>query len=80
MKIEILGDGCSKCRRLKSKVQQALDELGLEHEVHSVMDPERMAELHTLSMPQLVVNDQLHAASTHMSVEEIKDYLRTFTE
>ncbi len=76
MKIEVLGDGCSKCDRLKTKVRQALDELDLKFEVHSVIDPERLAELHTLSMPQLVINGQMSSTKTTMSVAEIKELFR----
>ncbi len=80
MKIEILGDGCSKCATLKKKAEQAVKELGWEVEVKSIIDPERLTELHTLSLPQLVVNGQLNAAKTNMSVAEIKDYLSTFEQ
>lgn len=80
MKIEILGDGCSKCAGLEKRVQQALDELGLKFEVISVRDPERLTELHTLSMPQLVVNGKISSTSTQMSVEEIKQYLTTIDD
>ncbi len=80
MKIEILGDGCSKCAALKKKVQQALDELGLDNEVRSVMDPERLTELHTLSLPQLVVNGKMSSTGTQMSVAEIKQYLTTIED
>jgi glutaredoxin len=75
MRIEVLGDGCSKCDLLKSKVQQALDELDLQLEVHSVMDPERLTELHTLSLPQLVINGQMSSTKSSMSVAEIKELL-----
>ena len=76
MKIEVLGGGCSKCDLLKTKVRQALDELDLKLEVHSVIDPERLVELHTLSMPQLVINGQMSATKTSMSVAEIKELIR----
>lgn len=76
--IEIFGDGCSKCKVLKEKTEQAIAELGLEVKVQSVIDPERLSELHALSMPQLVVNGHHHAGKTSMSVSEIKDYLSTF--
>lgn len=78
MKVEIYGDGCSRCDALKRKAEQALNELGLEIDIQSVMDPEHLSELHALSLPQLVVNGQHHAGKTSMSVAEIKEYLSTF--
>jgi len=76
MKIEVLGDGCTKCAHLKKKVRQALDELGLNEEVHSINDPAKLAEFHVLSMPQLVINGRLNAGKTSMSVAEIKELIR----
>jgi len=76
MKIEILGDGCSKCDHLKKKVRLALIELDLDYEIRSVNDPAELAEFHALSMPQLVINGHLNAGKTTMSVEEIKSLLQ----
>ncbi|PLX91833.1 MAG: hypothetical protein C0619_07005 [Desulfuromonas sp.] len=78
MRIEIYGDGCSRCDALKRKTERAVRELGLEVEIRSVIDPEHLSELHALSLPQLVVNGHHNASKTTMSVSEIKDYLRTF--
>jgi small redox-active disulfide protein 2 len=76
MTIEILGDGCSKCKVMKKNVQQAIDDLGLHTEVSSVMDPERIAKLEVLSLPQLVIDGQIAPSSISSSVESIKDLLR----
>jgi Thioredoxin domain len=75
MKVEILGDGCSQCKALKVKVRQAVDELGLRAEICSVMDPERIAELHALSLPQLVINGQAVPLRGPASVAGIKEAL-----
>jgi small redox-active disulfide protein 2 len=76
MTIEILGDGCSKCKVMKKNVQQAIDDLGLHTEVSSVMDPERIAKLEVLSLPQLVIDGQISPSSISSSVESIKELLR----
>ena len=75
MKVEILGDGCSKCKSLKIKVQQAVDELGIQVDVCSVMDPERIAELQALSLPQLVINGQVASQRDLASLNGIKKAL-----
>ena len=53
MKIEVLGDGCTKCKDLRNKVQQAVYELNLPSKVTSIMDPEQLTHLEALSLPQL---------------------------
>lgn len=76
MKIEILGDGCRRCAQMKERVYQALDELGMEAEVVSVVDPEVLARYHVISLPGLVVNGKPSAGPGHFSVEEIKQVLQ----
>ena len=75
MKIEILGDGCAKCETLRKRVTQAVNELGLKGEVESVMDPDRLAAHHAMSLPGLVINGTMHPAPGGLSVEQIKEIL-----
>ena len=77
MTIEILGEGCSKCNVLKKNVQQALKGLGLHTEVSVAMDPERIASLKVLYLPQLVINEQITPSSIWSSVEALQDLLLT---
>ena len=76
MKIEILGDGCTKCWALKNKVQRAVDELGVPAEVTSIMDPEQLTHLNALSLPLLVINGTIVSARSLLSTAEIKAELR----
>ena len=80
MTVEILGDGCSKCKVLKTQVQQAINELALNTEVTSVDDPERITSLKVLSLPQLVIDGQIIDENLTNSVERIKDLLRAASE
>ena len=74
--IEILGEGCSKCNVMKKNVQQAINDLGLHIEVNVDMDPERIAKLEVLYLPQLVIDGQITPSSIWRSVEELKELLR----
>ena len=75
MKIELLGDGCTKCKALKKKVLQAIDELGIQAEVRTVIDLERIAELQIMSLPQLYVNGHASPSDKLTSVNGIKEFL-----
>ncbi len=75
MNIEILGDGCSKCRQLKKRVHEAVEELDLEVTVESVSDAARLAELQTLSLPMLIIDGRAYAAGG-MKASEIKKLLQ----
>ena len=75
--IEILGEGCSKCNVMKKNVQQAINDLGLHIEVNVDMDPERIAKLEVLYLPQLVIDGQITPSSIWRSVEDLKELLQT---
>ncbi len=77
MQIEILGDGCSKCREFLDHVRQALAETGIEAEVQSVNEPERLAELGLLTLPGMAIDGDLKVAGKILSVEEIRNLLRS---
>ena len=77
MKIEILGDGCVRCRTLKKNVEQAVEALELSAEISAVMDPERISDLGARSLPQLVIDDKVVLSNTHGTVARIKDLLRS---
>ena len=76
MTIEILGEGCSKCKNLKKNVQQAINDLGLLTEVDVSMNPERIANLEVLYLPQLVINGKVTPSSVWSSFEDLKELLR----
>ena len=76
MTIEILGDGCTKCKDLRSKVQQAVYELNLPAKVTSVMDLEQLTHLKAISLPQLVIDGTIVSARRLLSIAEIKAVLQ----
>ena len=73
MTIEVVGDGCTKCKDLRIKVQQAVYELNLPAKVTSVMDLEQFK---ALSLPQLVIDGTIFSARGLLSVAEIKAFLQ----
>lgn len=75
MKIEVLGDGCVRCKALKRLVQQAVDELGCDTAVNSVTDPGRIADLAALSLPLLVIDGKVMPPGDINSLEKIKKHV-----
>lgn len=76
MKIEILGDGCSRCLSLQGRVYKALEDLGMDAQVDSVMDLKRLGRYSSLTLPGLVINGKVHPTGTPASMKQIKDLLR----
>jgi small redox-active disulfide protein 2 len=76
MNIQVLGMGCTKCRKLAELAAQAAQELGVEAEIVKVEAVKEIMKYNVLSTPGLVVEGQLKAAGRLPSLDEIKGYLQ----
>ena len=74
-KVQILGTGCPKCRKLYEAALQAVEESGIEAEVSKVEDLNEIVRLGVMMTPGLVVDDKVIASGRLPSVEEIKKAL-----
>lgn len=72
MRIEILGDDCSKCRKLYDNVRQAMAEAGAAVEVVKTNDPGKLASYGILALPGLVVDGILESSGKLLSVAEVR--------
>ncbi|MEM5871329.1 MAG: thioredoxin family protein [Candidatus Aenigmatarchaeota archaeon] len=75
MKIEILGFGCEKCKKLEENVKKALKELGKTAEIDKVTDYKKISEK-VMFTPALVINGKVASEGKILSVEEIKKFLK----
>jgi small redox-active disulfide protein 2 len=71
-KFQILGTGCSKCKRLTEQVEQAATELGIEHEIEKVTDLQKIVSFGVMTTPALAVDGQVKVAGNIPSMEELK--------
>ncbi|HID97813.1 MAG TPA: thioredoxin family protein [Thermodesulfobacteriaceae bacterium] len=76
MKIEILGQGCSRCRTLEANTREALEELGLDAEIEKVADIARITAYGVMSTPGMVVDGRVKGSGRIFSREEIVEMLR----
>ena len=75
MKIEILGTGCPKCKKLTELTEQAAKELGLDYEIVKVTDINQIMGFGVMMTPALVVNDEVKLSGRLPNIEEIKKML-----
>lgn len=71
-KLQILGTGCSKCKRLTEQVELAAKELGIEHQIEKVTDLQEIVSFGVMMTPALAVDGQIKVAGNIPSIEEIK--------
>jgi len=76
MKIEILGTGCPKCKKLYSNTMEALRNSGLEAEVIKVEDLARITEYAVMMTPALVVDGDVRSSGKALSPEDIEKLIK----
>lgn len=74
-KIQILGTGCPKCRKLAETAETAANELGLAYELEKVTEIDRIMSFGVMFTPALVVDGQVKIAGRVPSVEDVKKLL-----
>ena len=77
VKIEVLGTGCAKCKRLEKNAEKAVKELGLQAEVIKVEDFNEIVNRGIMMTPALFIDGEAKAVGRVPNVKEIKKLLTT---
>ena len=75
MKIQILGTGCPKCKKLTENAEAAAKELGLDFEIEKVTEINDIMAFGVMMTPALVIDGDVKIVDKVASVEEIKEVL-----
>ena len=76
MKIQILGTGCPKCKKLAENAEAAVKELGLSCEIEKVMKINEIMAFGVMMTPALAVDGNVKLVGKVATVEEIKSFLK----
>ncbi len=71
-KIQILGTGCPKCKKLAENAEAAAKELAIEYEIEKVTDISEIMKFGVMMTPALAVDGEVKIVGKVPSVEEIK--------
>jgi len=74
-KLQILGTGCPKCKKLAEVTEQAAKELGGDFEIEKVTEVREIMKFGVMMTPALAVDGEVKAAGRVLSVEDIKKLL-----
>ena len=74
-KIQILGTGCPKCRKLTENAEMAANDLGLDYVLEKVTDINEIMKFGIMMTPALVLDGEVKAVGKVLSVGEIKKLL-----
>ena len=76
MKIEILGTGCPKCKKLNELVEEAINELVMSAEIIKVTDINKIIDYGVMVTPALVIDGNVKVAGKIPSKEEIIRWIK----
>jgi small redox-active disulfide protein 2 len=74
-KLQILGTGCPKCKKLAENTEAAANELGIAYEMEKVTDLNAIMGFGVMMTPALAVDGQVKVVGKVPSAEEVKQWL-----
>ncbi len=72
VKIQILGTGCPKCKKLTENAEKAAYELDGDYEIIKVTDINEIMKFGVMMTPAFAVGDEVKSVGKVLSTEEIK--------
>ena len=75
MKIEILGMGCPKCKKLYENTHVAVNEANLQVEVVKVEDIQKIMDYGIMTTPAIAIDGEVKAAGRIPALDEIKQWI-----
>jgi small redox-active disulfide protein 2 len=74
-KIQILGTGCAKCKKLAELAEEAANELDIQYELEKVTDLNDIMNFGVMVTPALVVDGEVKVAGKIPKIDDIKKML-----
>lgn len=71
-KLQILGTGCPKCKKLAELTEEAAKSLGIDYELEKVSKLQEIMKFGVMITPALAVDGQVKVAGKVPSVDDIK--------
>ncbi len=75
MKIEILGTGCSKCKKTKEIIEKVLENNGVKAEVVKVEDIEKILNYGVMITPAVVIDGEVKLVGKVPDEKEIRKWI-----
>ena len=80
MKIEILGTGCPKCKKLNQLAEEVINELGVSAEIIKVTDINKIIDYGVMVTPALVIDGEVKVAGKIPDKPEITKWIEEKTK
>ena len=75
MKIQILGTGCAKCKKMAEVAEKAAKDLGIDYELEKVTEIVDIMQFGVMSTPGLVIDGKVVVAGKVPTEDRMKELL-----
>jgi len=76
MKIQILGTGCPKCKKLAENAEEAIRLAGVSAELEKITDVNEIAKMGAIFTPALAIDGEIKSAGKVLTPEKIVELIR----
>ena len=76
--VKVLGAGCKSCHEQYENAKQAVKNMGLDLEVEYITDMEKVMSYGVMSMPAIVVNEQVVSMGKVLKAADMEKLLHKF--
>jgi small redox-active disulfide protein 2 len=75
MKVQILGTGCPKCKKVTQVAEKAVAELGVEAEVVKVTDINEIVDFGVMMTPALAIDGDVKVSGKVPGLDDVKRWI-----
>ncbi len=76
MKVQILGAGCPKCKKLEANAREAIESLGIDAVTEKITDIDEIFDMGVMMTPALAVDGDVKTVGQLLSKDEIAEILK----
>ncbi len=76
MKIQVLGTGCPKCKKLAENAEEAIRLAGVAAELEKITDVNEIAKMGALFTPALAIDGEIKSAGKVLAPEKIVELIK----
>ena len=76
MRVQILGTGCPKCKKLAANAEEAVRQAGVAAEIEKVTSVAEIARFGVMFTPALAIDGEVKAAGKVPSAARIADWIK----
>jgi small redox-active disulfide protein 2 len=76
MKIEILGTGCPKCKKLNELTKEVIQELGISAEIKKITNINDIIDYGVIVTPAIVIDGDVKIAGKIPSKQDITEWIK----